>query len=301
MDRTVAARVGKLRRERKRQRLCRDCKSPLGSHDGIRCRSCQEWETLEQRFRRAARNEEKRIEVIAAVSQDIDYGMVFMLTNLALVDYTNRLENYFDELEKVVRRLALGLTSELPVKPQRIKHTQTWQEHFEKALDAGESIQGLDREGEIPEWPQKWAKGKDKDWKVPIIDTYLTAKPFYTDIVPQLADKGHRTRWKEEVLPLIPYYRYLMERHHIDLYDENMAMASAIEDLESRVEGKAIELTGCPPFPSLDNALLGLLSLQYSLLAGELEPLEAYSRSLKVGASLLEPRKFEAILYSLRK
>lgn len=189
----------------------------------------------------------------------------------------------------------------MPAKPRRIKHTQTWQEHFEKAFEAGESIQGLDGDGEIPEWPQKWARGKDKDWKVPIIDTYLTAKPFYTNILPQLADNGHRKRWQEEVLPLIPDYRYRMERHHNDLFDENMTVASAIEDLESLVEVKTIELPGCPPLPAPDNALFGWLSLQYSLLAGELEPLEAYSRSLEVGASLLEPRKFEAILYSLRK
>ena len=192
-------------------------------------------------------------------------------------------------------------TSELPVKPRRIKHTQTWQELFEKAFEAGESIPGLDGEDEIPEWPQRWAKSKGKDWRVPDVDTYLLAKPFYTDILPQLADKGHRERWRKEVVPRIAEFRNFMELHHNELIDENTAMAMAIEELESLIDGKVSELSRRRPLPAPEITLLGLLELLNSLQSGKLEPLEAYSRSLKVGASLLEPRKFEAILYSLRK
>ena len=148
-----------------------------------------------------------RIEVIVAVSQDIDYGMVLMLTKLAIVGHTNRLEAHFDELEKGVRNLTLGLFTQIPEKFQRFRYTQTWFERFDEILEAGESLEGLDKESEIPEWAQRWTRSKDKEWRAPAVDTYLLAKPFHTGTFLQLADKGHRERWRRDVLPRIPELR----------------------------------------------------------------------------------------------
>ena len=88
MDMNLGPRVANLRLKRKRARHCRDCDARLNPDNGIRCGSCQEKETLGQQQRRANRNEDRRVEVIIAVSEDIDYGVVLMLTNLALLDYT---------------------------------------------------------------------------------------------------------------------------------------------------------------------------------------------------------------------
>ena len=167
-----------------------------------------------------------------------------------------------DRVQRLAKNLSNSdpkLASKLPKKPMRISYTQTWEGVYEVLFEAGQPLKGVDKNGEIPDWPGVSA-GR-KDWDLPLRDVYVLARDFYTQIVPQLATKGHRPRWQNEMLPCIPEVLNLMEMHHNDLYDENTAMASSVAALEAYVEEVVPELEHRPLHPHSDPVFIGPLAI----------------------------------------
>ena len=293
MDTNSSDRVAKLREERRRFRLCRECGAALTGKEKVRCAKCQAIATHKQRERRAAVNAEKRSEVISQVLPEVLYGWVLMLTNLALVDDTNRMEAYFDELEKGFRDIEPPLTHKPPTKPNRIEYTQKWEAANSMKYESGDNLT------EIPEWPKKQAV--TRDWSGPVPDNYILARMFYTQIAPQFEAQVHRQTWQHEMLPRISEIRCLMELHHNDLYEENTAIASAVTELEALADETTFNEQCLPTKPQPDVSLLDLWSLLDSMESEEVGPSEILERSLHSGEPLLESRKFEELLKSFSR
>ena len=264
----------------------------------VRCAVCQARETLKQHERDEVGREEGRAKAIEQALPDFVHGWLLMLTNLALVDDTNLVEAYFEDLEHRLTDFAPSLAHKLPSSPERIRYAQTWGEAHDKLYEAGEELQSLDKDGEIPSWPIILT-GK-KDWELPIEDIYILTRVFCTEIVPQLATKGHRPKWQQRMVPRIPEIRDFMELHHNALHNENTDFASGIAVLENLVNEEALDLPCCPSSPSPDVALLDLWTLLDSLESGAIEPFEALLESLEPGASFLESPKFDLLLRSFR-
>jgi len=209
------------------------------------------------------------------------------------------MEAYFDALRKRICDSAPNFASKLPTKPMRISYAQTWEGVHEVLLEAGEALKGVDKNGEIPDWPR--LRAGNKDWDLPLSDVYVLAKDFYTQIVPQLATKGHRQRWQNEMLPCIPEILNMMEMHHNDLYDENTAIASSVAALEAFVGEVVPELDHRPLHPLPTQSLLDLWHLLDQIESGGLLPSDLLSRSLESGKLYLGPEMFEAMLSSFSR
>ena len=285
-----------FRDNRKRTRHCRDCNAELNGEVSVRCPSCQLLESRKQRERDEADRVQSRSEAIEKALPDITHGWLLMLANLALIDDTNRIEAYYEVLMQRICGSARGLAGKLPTKPARIGYRQTWEGVHEFLLEAGEGLKGFDKNGEIPDWPRSIAG--QRDWDLPLRDVYVLAREIYTEIVPELATKGHRQRWQNEMLPCIPEILNVMEMHHNDLYDENTAMSSAVTELETFVDEVIPELQNRPLHLLPTQSLLDIWQLLDLLESGELSPYEVLPQSLESGKLYLEPTKFETILSS---